>query len=299
MTHVWGGCCCYCCCGCASPSWTTTPRRGWLADRRLSGDGKLFAGRRTLADTTPPGTGTQTRTLHARAKSRCEYDVKTAKTNRLSTPVDKIYEIYTCNTLHGTELARVYGETIIFYNNISNRRLVVIWMGDRWALASGGNNCERHRASAKRELTPVRMRARVIDYRSACVRAVCGWAACARYRVCADTGWPPPRRCDQRDEPRVVRLAGALRSVPRARMVALLSPSVGQGSARFHSAHRSGSAHPHESAPPGTRCSVSVALGHPFRRMCVVRHRRSCTRTLISIFTNKLSSTFSLSQFKG
>lgn len=63
-----------------------------------------------------------------------------------------------------------------------------------------GVNCERHRASAKRELTPVRMRARAIDYP---VRVYMLTCVCMRVYACARavTGWPPRCiGCDQLDE---------------------------------------------------------------------------------------------------
>lgn len=88
---------------------------------------------------------------------------------------------------YNTGLARRAFRTNTTNNiNISIRRLVVIWAGDRCALTSG-DYCERHGASAKRELTPVRMRARA-------VRVVFVYV-CARVRVRVYTARSPAGSC--------------------------------------------------------------------------------------------------------
>jgi len=96
---------------------------------------------------------------------------------------------------------------------------VVIRVGDRYAPANCdiGGDCENgYGASANRELTPVRMRARAIDYRviewaraCMCVTCVCVYmrvcitSVCASVRVraaCTETGsWPPHYGCYQPD----------------------------------------------------------------------------------------------------
>lgn len=137
---------------------------------------------------------------------------------------------------------------------ISNRRrLVVIWVGDRCALVSTGD-CERHRASAKRKLTPVACRCARALSTIGCASGCAGPCVCVRAPclcLCVRACTKCPYVCDRVRVPMCVacvrvRVSVTNLTATRGCVYRPIDPPPShrpawhdcrrQGSARFHSA---------------------------------------------------------------